>query len=273
MFVVFISAAQQENVVQVFLNFAHLQNTMREIVVQKRNKVSKKLQKARQNVDLVLTPFAACDTLVTSLCVFRATAKKQFGGKSMNIQELFDKASKIYDHSIGLVNVMSEAVKSAMPDFEANSARCQFDIILQYVLLRTALADGKFEPVEGEFIDKITDSYDILRLFKDLPEGLNWRSIAENASISDIASIIDVVGDLAKEHMEVFAQVFALLDASSNGIDELKLLSDDIVAIAACFSFLDDNGTNEESQALTDTLNECLLKPWIEMYNKVVDSH
>ena len=188
-------------------------------------------------------------------------------------QKLFDKAVEIYDSSIALVNTMSNAVKSSFPEFEPKNARCQFDIILQYALLRVALADGKFEPVEGDFIDKITDSYDILMLFKDLPEGLNWRWLADNAPLSDIEAIIDDAGELAKMHMEVFAQVFALLDASSDGIDELKILSDGIVAIAACFSFLDGKGTEEESEAISKVMRESLLNPWIEFYNKIVDEN
>lgn len=183
-------------------------------------------------------------------------------------QKLFDDAVKYYNATISAINVMSEAVQKAMPKFTPEVARCQFDIILQYTLLKVAIADGKFEPIEGEFIDKITDSFDIIRLFEDVPAGMNWQWLANNASISDIAKIIDQAGELARQHMEAFAQVFAVLDACSEKVDELSLICEGIMMIAACFSFLDGEGANSEASALARVITENIVAPWNEMMKK-----
>ncbi len=183
-------------------------------------------------------------------------------------QKLFDDAVKYYNATISAINVMSEAVQKAMPQFTPEVARCQFDIILQYTLLKVAVADGKFEPVEGEFIDKITDSFDIIRLFEDVPAGMNWQWLANNAPISDIAKIIDQAGELAKQHMEAFAQVFAVLDACSEKVDELSLVCEGLMMIAACFSFLDGKGADSEASALADVITENVMTPWQQMLQR-----
>ena len=182
-------------------------------------------------------------------------------------ENIYEKAVEKYNAAINYVNKMSAVVEVFLPDFQRDTAHALFDVILQYTLLRVALADGKFLPIEGAFIDSITSRFDIINLMDDVPEGANWRWLSENEPLAHIEKIIDALGEVAKSHMEYFAEVFAILDSSTEG-DELQHTCDYIFEIATCFSCIDGEGTPAEARALLATVNDCLVDPWMKIYKK-----
>ena len=182
-------------------------------------------------------------------------------------QKIFEKALEKYDSAVHFVEKMSAVVEAFLPDFDRDTAHALFDIILQYTLLRVALADGKFLPIEGAFIDRITSRTDIINLMEDVPEEVTWQWLGEHEPLAHIEKIIDALDEVAKTHMNYFAQVFAILDSSTEG-DELQTLCDYIFEIATCFGCIDGEGTPAEAGALMKTINDCLVEPWMKTYEK-----
>lgn len=191
---------------------------------------------------------------------------------SRNVQELYAKACDRYNDSIDLLTAMSECVCAVKPDYDSQFARCQFDIILQYTLLRAAIADGKFTAIEGRFIDEITCTYDILHLFDNVPDGMGWEWLAEHSGYKDIVAMIDVLQKRAENHMEFFCSTFAIVDAFTSEFDELQMLIENISAIAIYFVNLDGVVTEDEQKNIADAIVECLNDPWVNVYNKTIET-
>lgn len=190
----------------------------------------------------------------------------------MTIQDIFDYANDYYNRARSIVESMGDAVSAVMPDFKLKNAYCQLDIIVQYVLLETAIADGKFLEAEGEFIDKITDSFDLINLFNDVPDGMNWHWFALHVPFAEIKNIIANVRLLAHEHMQSFAKLFAIVDASVFELDILGDLVECIAKIATCFILCDGSGDEIESKVASQITNECLVAPWVEMRDRARNS-
>ncbi len=180
----------------------------------------------------------------------------------MTVQECFKKAKYHYDRCLKFIDKMSENVMLAVPDFKSLIAKNEFDIILQYVLLRTALADGSFKEIEGEFIDSITKNFDILSLFKDLPKGFNWKWIGANQKIKNIEEVIDQLKPKADEYIDDFIKWFAALDQLDTRFDLLEILCKEIGEICVCFVLCDGTRAVGEIEVAGRTVAEVLSVPW-----------
>lgn len=187
----------------------------------------------------------------------------------MTKQDLFNMATESYQNARGLVSKMNEVVAHAHKDFNPKAGYLKLDIIVQYMLLETALADGRFSPIEGEFIDKITDSFDVINLFKDVPQGMNWQWFANNRSYSSIKDTIVRLRRMAQEQMEDFASLFAIVDAAYEDYDILGELLSYLGEIAGCFTRIDGSHDESEVRVATDVVAEYLAKPWLAMMDKV----
>ncbi|MCH5156760.1 MAG: hypothetical protein J1G02_02655 [Clostridiales bacterium] len=187
----------------------------------------------------------------------------------MTQQELFNCATESYQKARGLVSKMNEVVASVRKDFNPKAGYLKLDIIVQYMLLETALADGKFLPIEGEFIDKITDSFDVINLFKDVPQGMNWKWFALNRNYSHIKDTIVRLRSMAQEQMQDFASMFALVDAAFEDYDILGEMLGYLGEIAGCFTRIDGSHDEREVEIATAVVTEFLTKPWLAMMDKV----
>ena len=183
----------------------------------------------------------------------------------MSSQDLFNAATQSYQEARNLVAKMNDVVANVRSDFNPKASYVKLDIIIQYTLLEVALADGKFSPIEGEFIDKITDSFDVINLFKDVPQGMNWHWFACNRSFSDIKNVIAELRKAATAHMEDFARLFAIVDAAYPNYDILKELVRYLGDIAGCFTRIDGSHEQREVDVATQVTTEYLIKPWVEM--------
>lgn len=183
----------------------------------------------------------------------------------MTTQDLFDAATVSYGNARKLVSKMGEIVSKAHPDFSVKMAYLKLDVIVQYTLLEIALADGQFLPIEGEFIDKITDTFDVINLFDNVPRGMNWKWFAQNKSFSDIKSVIGKLRSMAREHMNDFAKLFAVVDAAIPQYDILGELIGYLGEIAGCFTRIDGSIDSREADIGATVTTEYLVKPWVEM--------
>ena len=187
----------------------------------------------------------------------------------MATQEIFNRAIGNYQSARALVAKMNEIIASARPEYNPKVGRFQLDIIVQYTLLEVALADGKFSPIEGEFIDKITDSFDVIRLLDNIPDGRNWQWFATNKSFSEIKDVIGQLRNMAQEHMQAFAQLFAIVDALYPDYNILKELLGYLGAIAGCFIIIDGNDDERESEIAKQVTLKYLIEPWVNMMDNI----
>ena len=187
----------------------------------------------------------------------------------MSTQQLFDRAVDRYRQARSLISDMIEVVHSNQPDFNAQNAYFQFDIIVQYILLKTALADGKFLEIEGEFIDQITDSYDILQLFDRHDEEYNWSFAGALMSFEQVESIVSKVEKLAYEHILAFSDIFAEVDLKDHSKNYMGEIYHCIKDIASAFIMADGCATQREIEIAVNVVRECLTGPWLAKQNKL----
>ena len=190
----------------------------------------------------------------------------------MAAQELFNIATENYQKARQLVSKMNDVVSAVRPDFNPKAGYLKLDIIVQYTLLEIALADGKFLPIEGEFIDKITDSFDVINLFDNVPKGMNWRWFADNKGYSEIKNTIGNLRKMAQEHMLDFAGLFALVDAAYTDYDILGELLEYLGLIAGAFTRIDGSHDESEVKVASAVTEKYLVRPWLEMMDRARNS-
>lgn len=176
----------------------------------------------------------------------------------MSTQELFDFAQVRYRQARNLISDKIELIRKNYPDFNAKDSYFQFDIIVQYILLRVALADGKFLEIEGEFIDQITDSYDILQLFDRHDANYNWSFAGALMTFQQIQSLVNRVEKLAKEHILAFSDLLAEMERVDGGKECIQQILQCINDIASAFIMADGNATAKEVEIATNVVQECL---------------
>lgn len=186
----------------------------------------------------------------------------------MTQQELFNCATGNYQSARALVSKMNEVVAAATTGYNPRAAFVKLDIIIQYTLLEVALADGKFSPIEGEFIDKITDTFDVLNLFNNYPQDKNWRWFATNRSFSEIRDTIGRLRGMAQQHMMEFASLFAIVDKAYPNYNILEELLEYLAKIAGCFTHIDGSHEQREVDIASKVTSEYLIRPWLSMMGK-----
>lgn len=177
----------------------------------------------------------------------------------MNTQALFEYAQMRYRRARRLIEEMVVA-HGSQPSVDLKNAYCQLDIIVQYILLKIALADGKFLEIEGEFIDQITDSYDVLYLFDKCNEDYNWSFAGAFMTFEQVKKIVRKVEKLAREHILAFSQLFASDFANKDCARELYQCINDV---ALAFIMSDGNVSQKELDIASDVVRDCLTEPWL----------
>lgn len=187
-----------------------------------------------------------------------------FARVTMTAQQYFDKALDAYRKTIELVKDIG--AKARLPETRSGrlSLQCQFDVIVQYVLLQVALADGDFSEIEGAFIDNITDNFDILKLFGMDGDEYNWQFAGAHLNAAQIKKVIGSVEKIAYVHMRNFAENFALYATDK----DREFLFACMKEIAVCFILCDGTGTRAEMDAAQETVYSCLVLPWKKVIGK-----
>lgn len=181
----------------------------------------------------------------------------------MTSQERFDVAEKRYENCLKFIDAMSKNIQKIRPEFKESIAKGEFDIILQYILLRTALADGKFNVKEGEFIDKIVNNYEILKLYgKELKEGTTWQWIASKGELSNVKGIVNELRPKAERFIDDFIAWFSALDAADEKFDLLAILKNEVDVICENFLYCDGESDEEEKWTALQMVSEVLAVPW-----------
>ena len=187
----------------------------------------------------------------------------------MTSQELFDYAEERYRHAVSLVTDMMAVIHKEQPNFNTKISYFQFDAIVQFILLKVALADGKFLEIEGEFIDRITDKYDILQLFDGNNNDYDWGFAGANMTFEQVEYLVNKVEELAKEHILTFCELFAEIDLKDRSKNYIKEIYECIKDVASAFIMADGNATQSEVEMAVKVVHECLTDPWLTKQNKL----
>ena len=129
----------------------------------------------------------------------------------------------------------------------------QFDMILQASLLSVAVSDGRFDPLEQQFVDKITDYGDLPGYIRGETQGKLDLSWGEMAALSR---------DNQRLLVDDFVRPLALVDQAVLRAQGLKQIIQDVARICACLSQVDGVNQERERAACIQMVNALLGKRW-----------
>ena len=189
----------------------------------------------------------------------------------MTTQELFDRAQDIYRRALGLVAEIVKHVKDKQSDFDERATYFQFDSLVQFVLLKIALSDG-FSEIEGEFIDQITDNYDVLTLYPYCDdEDYDWRFVGAYMSYDYAKTVVNDIEKRVNEHINAFVQLLAEVDFDT-GKDYCKQIFECLKDVVSYFILSDGNKTKQEMEMAVEVVSEWLTIPYFNLLNKLKNS-
>ncbi len=181
----------------------------------------------------------------------------------MTEQDYFNRA---YTHYLVAQKLVMNAAGDDEEDGDPSPARFQFDMIVQYVLLRVGIADGGLCASEGTFIDNITDHYDILELFDGGgDDDFNWEFAGLNLLTGQVRLLADKLKKVAMPQIENFPQCFARMKEPARQ-DLLNKLVSELKEIIACFVLCDGFAKKQEVVAAQAMIHECLIRPWQNLH-------
>ena len=185
-------------------------------------------------------------------------------------QELFDKATVSYDNAIKMIRTMDETFQNvAFKDnpsarYDTRVTLAQFDMILQATLLSLALSDGKFDRLEQQFVDKITDYGDLLTYIKQDSKGqldLTWSQVA--CLSPDLQKkLVEALPTILDRLCENFVKPLAIVDKAIDQIDFLDKLETEMATICVCLSYVDGESDQNEANACADMVARLIATRW-----------
>lgn len=172
----------------------------------------------------------------------------------MTQQEMFEVALEEYAKIESEIDELSALVQKAHKNFSAEVAKRQFDLILQTMLLKAAIANDEFCYVEKEFISKITSHTSITELFKDNNGNeITWEQLVQIGK-QGVDFIMPKLEPYVQEKMEEFIKFFAPMDAVMSK-DYLVNIQDSILVICKCFVNIDGEVDDSEAKVLAKELS------------------
>lgn len=183
-------------------------------------------------------------------------------------QKNFDVACQMYEQSKEIIQELSSYAKVVLPEFSFEIAMTQFDLLLQGILLRTAMEDGYFLDEERQFIEKITDYADIMAYFNKQGVSISWENFnhftdeqRKDLSLRMVASLKTIVDN--------FITPFALIDAAF-AKDYCEELTKNIGVICVALSYCDgdEKGSScaqSEISVAVALVNKLIIEKWQEV--------
>lgn len=188
----------------------------------------------------------------------------------MTVQEIFQNGVDAYDKGVRVVTDMNELIinNGLIEGYEPKMAYAEFDFLVQYVLLNVALADNRLTPNEGLFIDKITDTVDIINLLEN-DKNSNWTEISRTVGVRAIHEKVDQLKELAHPYIDAFADMFGMLDACDPTRDYLGELVNSLQELCVAFCCIDGDPQDRELESAATVVSEVLAKPWTEAAKRI----
>ncbi|MBO5701023.1 MAG: hypothetical protein J6S71_01160 [Clostridia bacterium] len=186
-------------------------------------------------------------------------------------QKHFDLAYRAYLDAKETVKELTTVVQLAAPNFSFDIAMSQFDLILQGILLRTAVEDGYFLDEERQFIEKITDYADIMSYFNNKGIPISWDLFNQmsDEQRKDISlKMVVLLTELAEGFVTPFAMIDSVLPK-----DYCEVLTETMGII--CLALAKCDGDANQSAALKSEglvaivlIDKIIKEKWREIEEK-----
>lgn len=189
-------------------------------------------------------------------------------------QQLFNEAMGHYQHAIELVKMLYQVYWDAERTYSGRTGfgnkrqpLIYFDLILQAILLSLAVSDKNFDPMEQQYVKKITDYGDLtdyLRWWSNGKTNLTWEKIAEMSPATQ-QQLVAMLPDVLDQLCDDFVAPLAKVDSAIQETNFLSQLTEEIYRISSILGFMDGQVTAQEADASTDMIERLLSKRWKQM--------
>ncbi len=186
-------------------------------------------------------------------------------------QELFNEATEHYRHAIELVKMLYQvhwdAERQDAGTMDPIKPLIHFDLILQAVLLSLAVSDFHFDPLERQYVEKITDYGDLtdyLRWWSKGKTDLTWQQIGAMDARTQ-QQLVDMLPDVLDQLCDDFVRPLAKVDAAIGETSFLAQLMEEVYRISSILGFMDGQVTAVEAAASADMIGRLLEKRWKQM--------
>ena len=169
------------------------------------------------------------------------------------LRQDIESASEQYDKAENLIRDLIELELNCNETFTFENAICQYDYIVQAILLNISAADGRYTFSEHEFIRKIARHGDIIELLnaeakKIMGEspGFTWDNFAVAFEAMDNEKKVDfvsTVGSFTAPYSDEFCKIFSCTDTST-AKDYATQLSSVTESIIKLFVGVSDNDSH-----------------------------
>lgn len=185
-------------------------------------------------------------------------------------QQKFDEAVKHYDAAVELIKALDQTFQQVAfqndpgKGYDVRITLAQFDIILQAILLRQAIADGNFDRLEQQFIEKITDYGDLLNYIKQDSNGqldLTWQQLTA-LNPQTVRQLADMLPKILSKVCDDFVGPLAIVDKAITDIDFFDKLTDHIAGICAMLGIVDNDDDRREGEAAASAIVKLLYDRW-----------
>lgn len=189
-------------------------------------------------------------------------------------QQLFNEAMGHYQHAIELVKMLYQVHRDAEQSYSGRTQPVNeqqpliyFDLILQAILLSLAVSDKNFDPMEQQYVEKITDYGDLtdyLRWWSKGKTDLTWQKIAEMSPATQ-QQLVGMLPDVLDRLCDDFVAPLAKVDSAIRETNFLSQLTEEIYRISSILGFMDGQVTAQEADASADMIERLLSKRWKRM--------
>jgi hypothetical protein len=170
--------------------------------------------------------------------------------KEMNSATFLSDAAKSYETITAVLKEVGNQFEAEIgkKDFSSERFLAQFDLLLQLVLFKTGIADGKLSENEALAIQELPQYGDLLTLLSDGKKGqkVHWEDFV-NEGVSTLVNFTRMAEEAADGIIRNFFSPIAFVDEETNGEERFFLLvAHAIHQIADDVSGID--GLQEESE-------------------------
>lgn len=185
-------------------------------------------------------------------------------------QQKFNEAVKHYDAAIELIKALDQTFQQVAfqndpgKRYDVKITLAQFDIILQAILLQQAIADGNFDRLEQQFIEKITDYGDLLTYVKRDSNGqldLTWSQLGA-LKPQTVRQLADIMPNVLGKVCDEFVTPLAIVDKAITDVDFFDKLTDHIATICAMLGIVDGDDDRREGEAAAAAVVKLLYDRW-----------
>ena len=168
----------------------------------------------------------------------------------MSAQEVFDQAYQRYRYVTETLNQFGKILEEVTDgQFDREIALCEYDCILQFILLYSAIADDEISRPEVQFAKQITDYGDIMKMLRARTSlNLDWEDL-QGMDRETGLQLLKAMSSVYSEMVNDFCGSVAKADGMIKKIDLLETIRESTICILSCFTCVDGNATDEERTA------------------------